>query len=109
MGNPFPEMNPYLEKHWPDVQASIVVRSADTLNEQLPDDLYTTVHERSSIELNTQVEPAIQRSVRIVEIQSERLITVIEFLNPMNKSSGLIPFASSRQEFLEAGVNSKLT
>ncbi len=56
--------------------------------------------------LVVQVDPIIERTVRIIEPGTERLITVIEFLSPTNKKGeGLRAFIDKRQELLESGVN----
>jgi hypothetical protein len=53
-----------------------------------------------------EMDPITERSVRIVEVGTERLITVIEFLSPTNKQApGLQKFIDKREELLEAGVN----
>jgi hypothetical protein len=42
--SPFPGMDPYLEQHWRDVHASLIVYSSDQIQVQLPDDLVANVH-----------------------------------------------------------------
>lgn len=52
------------------------------------------------------IEPATERFLRIVEAQTERLVTVIEFLSPTNKvGDGLKAFRQPRAELLAAGAN----
>lgn len=56
--------------------------------------------------LLAQVEPMIERFIRIIEAGTERLITVIEFVSPTNKKGeGLQAFRSKRAELLVSGVN----
>lgn len=56
--------------------------------------------------LVAQVEPMIERFIRILEAGTERLVTVIEIVSPMNKQGpGLQAFRSKRAELLGAGVN----
>jgi hypothetical protein len=56
--------------------------------------------------LLAQVEPIIERFIRIIEARTERLITVIEFISPTNKrSEGVFRFKSKRAELLASGVN----
>jgi Protein of unknown function (DUF4058) len=58
------------------------------------------------VRLLVQVEPITERSIRIIETGTERLITVIEFISPSNKRSpGLADFRAKRGELLTAGVN----
>ncbi len=44
--NPFPGMNPYLERHWRDVHARLIVYACDSLQAQLPDGLIARIEER---------------------------------------------------------------
>ncbi len=39
MKSPFPGMDPYLEYHWGDIHASLIVSVRDALNQRLPRDL----------------------------------------------------------------------
>jgi hypothetical protein len=56
--------------------------------------------------LLAQVEPMIERFVRIIEAETERLVTVIEFVSPTNiRGEGLYAFRSKRAELLVSGVN----
>jgi hypothetical protein len=56
--------------------------------------------------LFVQVDPIIERSIRILEPGNERLITVIEFISPTNKKGdGLRAFIDKREELLQSGVN----
>jgi hypothetical protein len=36
MGSPFPGMDPYLEQHWGDVHASLIIDGRDQLQQRLP-------------------------------------------------------------------------
>lgn len=52
------------------------------------------------------VEPITERFIEIVEATGERLVTVIEFLSPTNKSGrGLRDFREKRDKLLAGGVN----
>ncbi len=58
------------------------------------------------IRLIAEVEPVTERYVRIVASDTERLITVIEFLSPSNKlNPGCGPYLQKRHELVAAGVN----
>ena len=48
--NPFPGMNPYLERRWGDVHASLATYARDQLQEQLPTGLRARMQERVFIE-----------------------------------------------------------
>ncbi|HET6249306.1 MAG TPA: DUF4058 family protein [Tepidisphaeraceae bacterium] len=129
MKSPFPEMDPYLERHWQDVHQAICTYARDQMQEQLGSDLIARLNERLVVEsmfaeprtsysnvrvveqgiagvewspssaseavavaepLVVQVgsDPMPQAFVEIMEADSQRLITVIEFLSPSNKLRG---------------------
>lgn len=44
--NPFPGMNPYLERYWRDVHASLIVYARETLQTQLPPGMVARIEER---------------------------------------------------------------
>ena len=50
MPSPFPGMDPYLERHWRDVHASLVIYIRDTLQDILPTTLRARVEERVVLE-----------------------------------------------------------
>jgi hypothetical protein len=51
-----------------------------------------------------ELDPITERFVRILD-RGGRLITVIEFISPTNKTSGLEDYREKRRELLSAGVN----
>jgi hypothetical protein len=141
MKSPFPGMDPYLERHWLDVHASLVAAARNSLNTQLPEDLIARTEERLAIDaddfeklhgvgpdvkvfepgvseasetgvaitapykLVVDLDPITERFIRIIHPDDERLITVIEFLSPTNKSGkGLEKYLDNRSELLQAGV-----
>jgi hypothetical protein len=56
--------------------------------------------------LLAQIEPIIERFIRIVESKTQRLVTVIEFVSPTNKrGEGLHAFRSKRAQLIAAGAN----
>jgi hypothetical protein len=69
----------------------------------------TAPSKRSAIapfRLFAQVDPVMERSIRIVQMGTERLITVIEFVSPTNKRNpDMYDFRAKRAELLTAGVN----
>jgi hypothetical protein len=131
MPSPFPGMDPYLEAHWRDVHASLIVYASDTLQGALPGGLRARIDERVLLEtpmglgdhplfpdvrvvifgselqrvLETRPEPGLalagpflveaeteavtETFVKIIDRESgNRVVTVIEFLSPSNKSPG---------------------
>ncbi len=58
------------------------------------------------VRLLAQIEPVTERSIRIVNSATGRLITVIEYLSPFNKRNpGLVDCRAKRAELITAGVN----
>ena len=129
MPSPFPGMDPYLEAHWRDIQARLIIYASDALQGVLPRALRARVEESVLLEthqgigdhplypdvrvveytskrgLETQsragiavaepriVEaeagPATETFLQIIDRESgNRVVTVIEFLSPSNKSPG---------------------
>src|SRR4051794_30135326 len=73
MPSPFPGMDPYLEAHWRDVQASLVIYARDALQGVLPRSLRARVEE--SVLLETPTGPGdhpLFPDVRVVEYTSKR-------------------------------------
>jgi len=129
MASPFPGMDPYLEAHWRDVHASLVIYARDGLQGVLPGSLRARVEERVLLEAPTGLvdhplypdvrvveyteergpeaaggtgvatahplvvevacEPATEPFLQIIDTASgNRVVTVIEFLSPANKTPG---------------------
>jgi hypothetical protein len=65
--NPFPGMNPYLERHWGDIHARLVLYACDQLNEQLPDPLRARVEERVYLESPSGPAGVAVPDVRVIE------------------------------------------
>jgi hypothetical protein len=85
----------------PDVQ---VLESP--VQEQAKTDLPAAVAGLAPYRLTALDEPITERFIRIVEIRTERLITVIEFVSPTNKRKrGLHAFRRKRAELVASGVN----
>jgi hypothetical protein len=123
-------MDPYLEAHWRDVHASLVIYARDALQEALPPELRARVEERVVLEtpegitgglfpdvrvvesrpvqqrrapgisdvaaeteepilVATDTEPLTEGFIQIIDTSSgNRVVTVIEFLSPTNKTPG---------------------
>jgi Protein of unknown function (DUF4058) len=129
MPSPFPGMDPYLEAHWRDVHASLIIYARDALQGVLPGSLRARVEERVLLEtpqgirhhplypdvrvveyaptrrtearpeagvataepllVDAEAEPATETYLEIIDRESgNRVVTVIEFLSPSNKSPG---------------------
>lgn len=129
MPSPFPGMDPYLEAHWRDVHARLVIYASDALQGVLPAPLRARVEESVLLEtpmglgdhplfpdvrvveytrkrptearpgvgaavaepllIDTAPEPVTETHLEIIDRESgNRVVTVIEFLSPSNKSPG---------------------
>jgi len=67
MKNPFPGMNPWLESHWQDVHARLLVYAGDQLNSKLPGDLTASVDERFAFDAGDKRAPRYLPDVSISE------------------------------------------
>lgn len=116
MKSPFPGMDPYLQKHWFDVRASLVVYSSEQLNRQMPPELVARMNERVYLEKDPDPaharfpdEPATETFIEILDRTSNRrVITAIEFIGANNKTpgNGFKLYRSKQKEREESGVNS---
>jgi len=129
MPSPFPGMDPYLEAHWRDVHAGLIIYARDALQGVLPGSLRARVEERvlletpaglgdhplypdirvveygfkrgpdtggpaaiavaEPLEVDTEPEPVTETFLQIIDPESgNRVVTVIEFLSPANKTPG---------------------
>jgi hypothetical protein len=141
MPSPFPGMDPYLEMHWRDVHARLVIYACDALQGILPTPLRARVEESVLLETPQGIGPhPLFPDVRVVEYTSKRLpaneptarvavaepllvetepeqvsepfieiidrasgnrvVTVLEFLSPSNKSPG-----QNREQYLSKQRN----
>jgi hypothetical protein len=129
MPSPFPGMDPYLEAHWRDVHARLVIYTSDALQGVLPPSMRARVEESVLLETPTGIadhplypdvrvveytekrglakrpyagiavaepllvatksEPVTEPFLEIIDRETgNRVVTVIEFLSPSNKSPG---------------------
>jgi len=56
MKSPFPGMDPFLERHWGDVHATLIVYARDLLQPRLPDDLLARIEQRVFLQLDYRVD-----------------------------------------------------
>jgi hypothetical protein len=64
---PFPGMDPYLEAHWQDLHARLILYACDQLEEQLPANLIARVEERGVLETEDIEQRSVYPDVKIVE------------------------------------------
>jgi hypothetical protein len=67
MASPFPGMDPYLEAHWGDIHASLIIYARDQLRGRLPGDLLARVEERVFVESSEDEERLLVPDLRVVE------------------------------------------
>ena len=67
MKSPFPGMDPYLERHWGDVHATLIVYARDLLQPRLPDDLLARIEQRVFLEYDDVRIRSIVPDLRISE------------------------------------------
>jgi hypothetical protein len=65
-GSPFPGMDPYLERHWRDVHARLIVYFSEQLQERLPEPLLARIEERVFVE-SADGDRSIYPDVRVIE------------------------------------------
>jgi len=67
MMSPFPGMDPYLEAHWRDVHASVIIYTRDALQAELPGSLVARVEERVFLEMEEGTGRSSYPDVRVVD------------------------------------------
>lgn len=72
MNSPFPGMDPYLEKHWRDIHASLIIYARDQLQGVLPAALCARVEERVFLESEGESLGNLYPDVRVVEYRAEK-------------------------------------
>ena len=70
MKSPFPGMDPYLEEHWGDIHAGLVIYARDAIQACLPSDLRARVPERVFVESSEANTRTVYPDVRVVETRS---------------------------------------
>ena len=98
--NPFPGMNPYLERYWRDVHATLIVYARDALQAQLPTGLVARIEERVYVEFPDESVRSIYPDIRVVEqtgssgggvatavqVATEPVIIDLELLEPVTET-----------------------
>lgn len=98
MPSPFPGLDPYLEVHWRDLHAAMLVYAGDQLHQVLPAELAARIADRPNAPI---------RHLRILDASAGETITVIEFLTPTDRSlfRGRQLYQQQRSHWLNADVN----
>ena len=75
MKSPFPGMDPYLERHWEDVHARLILYACDQLEDQLPGNLIARVEERVVLEVqDVACQCPVYPDVKILEKAGRRSV-----------------------------------
>lgn len=104
--NPFPGMNPYLERRWPDVHTRLTVYVRDDLADQLPIGLVARIEENEPATPEIiHVEPLTERWLQ-VSTPDGKVVTIIEILSPTNKTGdGRDRYLRKQSDYLSTDVN----
>ena len=117
MPNPFPGMNPYLESptFWRGVHSRLIVYASEVIQNQIRPRYRVDIEERVYIETgecrichDIPGEPVHEPYLVIVERDSGKVVTVIEFLSHSNKTpgdEGYRLYRQKQQEILQSDVN----
>jgi len=103
MKSPFPGMDPYLERHWRDVHARLILHACNAIQEQLGGGLRARIEERLVVE-----EDCRETFVQIIDSATGgRVITMVEFLSATNKlpGDGRRKYLQKQREAMEADIN----
>ncbi len=65
--NPFPGMNPFLERFWPDVHTKLIAYIADAIAEQLPEGLKARSEEHVTLAADVEKSKGFRADVAVVE------------------------------------------
>ncbi len=103
---PFPGMDPWLERNWRDVHASLIFGAKELLNRVMPTDLVARSDDR--IYVDAEGDRVIEHLIKIIPADENGMITVIDFLSPASKrlgSDGRETYLHNRRKFLDEGCN----
>jgi hypothetical protein len=85
-------MDPYLERHWRDVQLALIIAARESLDYSLPPDLVARVDERTYVEedklggrIKFEPEPVTERFIEVRKADNGHVVTAIEFVSAANK------------------------
>ncbi|MBM79469.1 MAG: hypothetical protein CMJ78_02600 [Planctomycetaceae bacterium] len=67
MKSPFPGMDPYLEKRWGEVHASLIVYARNQLNQQLPDDLQASIEQSVAVYVDDEHSHSLRPDMHVSE------------------------------------------
>jgi Protein of unknown function (DUF4058) len=111
--SPFPGMDPYLEQHWRDLHARLIIYSCDQLQGQLPADLYARVEERIVLESDEVMRQSRYPDVRVVEhpdggLSGSAVETGIAVAEPVRIHYGSEPITETYLEIMDAGTGKRV-
>lgn len=112
--NPFPGMNPWLERSWADVHQAMVTYARDQLRPKLPPGLAARMQDRVFVDCadeqghHVRSDPIRESYLELIDTAGGgRVVTVIEVLSHANKSGGEGQrlYLQKQRELREAGVS----
>ena len=86
MPNPFPGMDPYLERRWGEAALLLAAYTVDAMNAGLPADLTAHV-DREQDRPGATPGPAVDRWVHVRPSADDRPVTVLAFVSPWNQTT----------------------
>jgi hypothetical protein len=107
--SPFPGMDPWLERHWGDIHASIITYARDQLQEKLPPGLRARMQERVFVEIPDDDVPrqVVYPDLRVVEraagSSTIETVAVLDAAEPLIVQLQNEPVTESYIEIVEAG------
>jgi hypothetical protein len=113
MASPFPGMDPYLEWHWGDVHASLIIYARDQLRERLPGDLLARVEERVFVEPVEGERRPLVPDLRVVERRATKKMKAAPSNGGLAVAEPFVvkladPFAEGFIEIRERGSDRRL-
>lgn len=106
--SPFPGMDPWLERHWGDIHASIITYARDQLQDKLPPGLRARMQERVFVEFPDDVpRQVVYPDLRVVEraagSNATETIATLDAAEPLIVHLQNEPVTESYIEIVEAG------
>jgi len=111
MKSPFPGMDPYLEYHWRDVHASLIIYARDQLQSQLPGGLRSRVEERVFVESDES--HSMYPDLRVFERRPESPETPgkplgVAVAEPIIVHADVEPLSQTYIEILDVGTGNRV-
>jgi len=113
MASPFPGMDPFLERHWLDVHASLVIEARNALNRVLPNELVATTEERIAVESDADDLQIVGPDIRVIEPAASTSAAATQspaaMLAPIRLVAVVDPIKEKFIKIVEAGTERLIT